>query len=519
MRARLAIVVALVAGTGAVVAIGAGSEVGGFGFGVAAGELGPRSVLLWTRAGNAGPVTAEVALDESFNTVVARISATATPDHDLTVTAPVAGLRPATSYAYRFSQGSVTSPVGRFKTAPSRLANVAVRFAYSGDADATPAPGSSTPFFGYFGVYAQVAAERNDFNVNLGDTIYSDSHVPGAKLALTVAAKWAKYRQNLAVPALALLRRSTGLYSHWDDHEFVDDFSRAERGDDVYRAGVQAFTDYAPVTYSPERGLYRTFRWGRNVELFFLDERSFRSAKASFGGVCDGPNRRLDPAPTLPQAVRNRFVAVAPPLAVPAPAVCLERIRDAGRTMLGGDQLARFEADVARSTATFKVIVNEVPIQQFYAFPYDRWEGYEAERRTLLEFLEKNVKNVVFLTTDTHANLAGEVRLKTLEPGGPLGTGVLEVVTGPVGTNTFLREIDAVLGVSGAANLIASLFFTVPPPNGIGMKCAATNVFSYAEVEVTSRTLTITPKDAHGRAVRQALGRPCGPFTVRASAG
>ena len=34
--------------------------------------------------------------------------------------------------------------------------------------------------------------------------------------------------------------------------------------------------------------------------------------------------------------------------------------------------------------------------------------------------------NAVFLTTDLHANLFGEVRLKTLEPGGPVGTGMYE---------------------------------------------------------------------------------------------
>ena len=42
-------------------------------------------------------------------------------------------------------------------------------------------------------------AERNDFNVMLGDTIYSDSEVPGRlnPIALSVKQKWAKYRINL----------------------------------------------------------------------------------------------------------------------------------------------------------------------------------------------------------------------------------------------------------------------------------------------------------------------------------
>ena len=143
--------------------------------------------------------------------------------------------------------------------------------------------------------------ERGEsFNIDLGDTIYSDSEVAGAPIARTVSEKWGKYRLGLTLPALEWLRRSAGLYSHWDDHEFIDDFSRAEHGGAIYAAGVKAFTDYAPVAKPSANGLYRTFRWGKNLELFFLDERSFRSAKAT--QVCGG-----DLAPTAPQAVRDAF--------------------------------------------------------------------------------------------------------------------------------------------------------------------------------------------------------------------
>ena len=74
------------------------------------------------------------------------------------------------------------------------------------------------------------------------------------------------------------------------------------------------------------------------------------------------------------------FSAIAPPLANPAPPACLAAINDPNRTMLGAKQLATFEKAIKKSSATFKVIFNEVPIQQFYALPYDRWEGYAAER-------------------------------------------------------------------------------------------------------------------------------------------
>ena len=229
-----------------------------------------------------------------------------------------------------------------------------------------------------------MAAENNDFNINLGDTIYSDSEVGGAPVARTVSEKWGKYKLGLALPALQKLRASAGLYSHWDDHEFINDFSRAEHGGAIYAAGVKAFTDYAPVAKPSANGLYRTFRWGKNLELFFLDERSFRSAKAA--QVCGG-----DLAPTAPQAVRDAFSTLAPGLKNPVSPACLAAINDPSRTMLGARQYAAFTKAIKASTATWKVIVNEVPIQQFYALPYDRWEGYAAERERLLRFLQANV--------------------------------------------------------------------------------------------------------------------------------
>ena len=351
-------------------------------------------------------------------------------------------------------------------------------------------------------------AEENHFNINLGDTIYSDSEVGGAPVARTVAEKRAKYKLGLALPALWALRTSAALYSHWDDHEFINDFSKPEHGQAIYAAGVKSFRDYSPVTYSTKLGLYRTFRWGKHLELFFLDERSFRSAKAT--QACAG-----DLAPTAPQAVRDAFATLAPPLRNPVPPACLAAINDPSRTMLGARQYAAFTKAIAASTATWKVVVNEVPIQQFFALPYDRWEGYAAERERLLRFLEANVRNVVFLTTDTHANLVNEVRYRTLG-GPPESSGIWEVVTGPVATNTFAKEIDQLLGQPGTGTAVGALFFKPPPPNGLGMRCAALDTYSYAQVSVTARRLTVALKDANGRAVREATGVACAPLVLTA---
>jgi phosphodiesterase/alkaline phosphatase D-like protein len=366
--------------------------------------------------------------------------------------------------------------------------------------------------------------EKNDFNIHFGDTIYSDSDVGGSPPALTVEEKWTKYKLNLGEKNLTRLRKSAGFYSHWDDHEFINDFSIPEDGEQLYQAGVEAFRDYAPVTYSEDRGLYRSFRWGRNLELFFFDELSFRSGKASAGGTCDNPaTGEPDLAPAAPPAVRSAFSAVIPSLGEPVSQACKDTINDPNRTVLGGAQLNRFIRDVDQSSARWKIIVNEKPIQQFYGLPYDRWEGYAFERVRLLNELEqRGVGNLVFITTDTHAAFANIVRKRTLSndvaptnaPAGPTDTPYQDFIIGPVATGPFWVEIDDVIGTQGNGELISTAFFKPDPPNGVGMFCSQGGVFSYGEVTVRRSGVEVDYKDEQGNPVLDVNGDRCGPYTV-----
>ena len=305
-------------------------------------------------------------------------------------------------------------------------------------------------------------------------------------------------------------RSTAAYYAHWDDHEFVNDFSQEENkfpysndgvfqgvnkinGEELYKRGVRAFRDYNPVDYSKKTGLYRHERWGKNLEVFFLDERSFRSASADYTGVCDNPSGSGNPdlAPTAPQSTRNAFSIIAPPLANPVPPGCLDAINDPNRTMLGSKQLKTFKDDIKNSKATFKVIFNEVPIQQYYALPYDRWEGYASEREDLLHFLSNKVDNAVFLTTDVHANMVNDARFNTLGGPGVQDSGILDITNGPIATENYAGEISGSVGNPAAGALVTSLFLQPQPPSGVGMQCAATDQFSYAEVEVNSQQLTV----------------------------
>jgi len=494
---------ALAGGIVAAVALGAPSP-RGFASGVATGEMTTTSARLWTRASAPGTVTLTVAGAGASRTFVL----TASRANDLTVQRTVAGLRPGATYRYWFAQGAARSGVGRFETAPAPSSSVTVRFAISGDADATPGP-TGKPGFNGFETYGAMAGAANDFAVNFGDTIYSDSEVGGAPVARTVPQKWGKYRLGLALAPLRRLRASTGVYSGWDDHEFVNDFSRAEHGAALYRAGVKAFLDYTPASYSTRTGDYRSFRWGKNLELFLLDGRSFRSAKAT--AACGG-----DIAPTAPAVVRQAFAALAPSLAQPVAQGCLDAIASPQRTLLGAAQLAAFTRAIRSSTATFKVVVNPEPLLQLYALPYDRWEGYAAERGRVIDVL-RSVRNVVVLTTDMHAHVIGEIRTDTFAPGGPVGTGIWEVVTGPVATNTYAKEIDSFLGAPGFGAVVTGAFFKPDPPRGLGLRCAQTDAFGYAQVTVTATRLTVQPRTASGGVVVDAAGTPCAPLVVRAT--
>ena len=492
----------------------------GFRYGVTAGEVTHRSAMLWTRADRSGKYSLEVSRKKNFRGKLdAQEDVRAARGSDNTITKRVRRLKPGTTYFYRFVGKGKKSDVGRFRTAPPTNANATVEFALSGDADGVRTL-EGNPFYNNFGVYRRMARQGNDFNINLGDTIYTDSEVEGVPIpaADSVPAKRKKYQLNLAYSNLQLLRRSTGLYSHWDDHEFINDFSRPEEGAAVYNAGVKAFREYSPVTFSKARGIYRTFRWGRHVELFFLDERSFRDAKASANGTCDNPEtQEPDLAPTAPQRLRDVFAALVPSLRHPVSQECLDTIRDPNRDFLGDAQYKRFTGAIKRSNATWKIIVNEMPIQAYYALPYDNWTGYEAERQRLLRFLRDNVKNTVFLTTDVHANMVNDARFATFpeeDPAAPVNSGILDITTGPVATRSFAGQINDTAGNENGGEAVRLAFLKRDPPDGVGMRCAAIDVYSYMQVRAAPRRLNIRLLDQNNRPVAEDDETRCGEINI-----
>lgn len=111
-------------------------------------------------------INVQISQDPTFVTGLTTLPAgTAGSPTDYIVKSNVGGLEPGTVYYYRFqtTNASVTSNVGKFKTAPNPTANAPVHFGFSGDCDGLIRP---------YALASQVPAKNLDFFMFDGDTEY-----------------------------------------------------------------------------------------------------------------------------------------------------------------------------------------------------------------------------------------------------------------------------------------------------------------------------------------------------------
>ncbi|MBX2961179.1 MAG: alkaline phosphatase D family protein [Cyclobacteriaceae bacterium] len=86
------------------------------------------------------------------------------------------------------------------------------------------------------------------------------------------------------------------------------------------------------------------------------------------------------------------------------------------RTMLGSEQRNWFLNALKNSTATWKVVGNQVIFSALdesfrpNAKGTDNWNGYPVEQRKIGDYIVENkINDIIFLTGDTHASWAFEV--------------------------------------------------------------------------------------------------------------
>lgn len=218
--------------------------------GVASGDPDDHSVILWTRRpfddGEPQVLTVEVARDADFRHVVSHAPVTVSAGSDWTARIAVGGLKPATTYWYRFTdpQGN-GSRIGRTRTAPRPNDPRAVNFAFVSCQDVNE--GTLNAYRKMIFEDERAAAENQlDFVLHLGDfiyeivqypeelatrydrTIYDIARIPdgdGTKVSdfhipLTVAGYRAIYRGYLHDPDLQDARARWPFVCMWDNHEF-----------------------------------------------------------------------------------------------------------------------------------------------------------------------------------------------------------------------------------------------------------------------------------------------------------
>lgn len=345
--------------------------------GVSSGDVTTHSAIIWARGleVSGSTLAVEYDTDESFSNARRAEPVPLAADADFTGKVLLKDLQPGTRYYYRARHvvGTEQSePVtGTFVTAPEANTASDIKFVWSADLG-----GQGQCRRPEYFIFNNLSDAQPDFFLFLGDTAYNDErcpsppNLPGSDfIANTLEEYRAKQKYQFADKPYQKARAASSLYVIWDDHEVTNNFAGTTVDPKRLAIGRQVLLEYFPITLNtqdPNR-LYRSFRWGKHMEIFILDTRQYRSDDK----LPDGPEK----------------------------------------TMLGQEQLAWLKESLKQSDATWKFIVSTVKL----AFPSDcpaacdGWAngesatGFERELTEISNFIIGNgIKTVVWLTGDEH---------------------------------------------------------------------------------------------------------------------
>ncbi|HEY2296001.1 MAG TPA: alkaline phosphatase D family protein [Thermoanaerobaculia bacterium] len=333
----------------------------------------------------------------------------------------------------------------------------------------------------------------------------TDFHVPA-----TVEDYRVLYRGYLADPDLQDARARWPFVCVWDNHEFSwkgwqsqQNFGGVRPAQTRKTAANQAWFEYqparvaqpgstrrdrfvapavadAPLRDLDEHGLglekgnlaaieslkiFRTLRWGRNVELILTDNRSFRSEP-----VVDQPGAAAFQSKAFPYFFPLDAVEVLdagraygggkPPAAIRFNGADVPNPRRGAppASMLGGEQKKWFLERLRASAATWKLWGNSVgmldwrtdlqnlpaeggprwPADGFALAGGDDWSGYRSERAEILDLVERErIAGFATIAGDRHAFAAGALsRSLPPQPYKPVG---VEFITGSISAPTLFE--------------------------------------------------------------------------------
>ena len=211
-----------------------------------------------------------------------------TADSDFTHPFRLTGLEPGTVYHY-FTQtaGPKGEPKhgalrGRFETAPPAKDFAEVTFTAvtcQGYRDVDHADG--------FHIYEAMAKLRPKFFVPNGDNVYYDSDDPLATSVTLARYHW--HRMHSFPRHVAFHARVPGYWTK-DDHDcYADDCWPGQTVKKMlpltFAEGLKVFREQVPMGEKT----YRTFRWGKGLQVWLVEGRDFRSPN----DMADGPDKSI----------------------------------------------------------------------------------------------------------------------------------------------------------------------------------------------------------------------------------
>ncbi len=236
------------------------------------------------------------------------------PDHDFIRQFKLAGLDPGASYQLEVqsrSADAVPGPTinGSFRTPPPADRSSKVSFTVVTGQDY---PRRDDPANGHK-IYPLMHKLDPDFFVHTGDIEYYDKPGP---IATNVAVARFKWNRMYGLPFERDFQNVTGSYFIKDDHDTLknDAWPGQTYGDLTWEQGLAIFREQFPL----DEKTYRTIRWGKDLQIWLVEGRDFRSPN----NVPDGPDK----------------------------------------TIWGDEQKQWFFKTVEASDATFKVLISPTPL-------------------------------------------------------------------------------------------------------------------------------------------------------------
>ncbi|MBF2005384.1 MAG: alkaline phosphatase D family protein [Chlorogloeopsis fritschii C42_A2020_084] len=480
---------------------------------VQSGDVTDTSATIWARNNDEKNAHLVVKISKSPNfqgavqIIRGSLVSTAT---DYTGKVNITGLRPNQTYYYRvFWEYSLfrirSGGTGSFRTAPAPEQARPVRFVWGADLagqgwgrnpnlEITAYDGDVIR--GGYVIFDVMRKFKPDFAIFAGDIIYADNEIPSEKeipaevgggkwinnptkdfKAITIEEFRENWKYNLGDDKLRHFLAETPIYSQWDDHEAVNNWYPGEILTEAPYNGLSAdvlaaTAKQALFEYNPIRGdkIYRRYQYGKHLDLFLLDERSYR-----------GPN----PDNSNPN----------------------------GLEMLGQEQFEWLKQSLKNSQATWKVISSHDPLSIVTGGEGDRdaWGqglpevlGREVQLSQLLQFIKsQDIKNVVFITADVHypAAISYEPARAFFKDFNPFW----EFVIGPIHAGAFgSNDLDPSFGpkyefIQAPGTQTPKLPQNSPPPN----------VHSFGSVEVNAQgELTVYIHDITGKVLYKKVLNP-----------